>query len=171
MPSQREIQALFKFNSRNAAFRLVEKFEREGLVRRDGTGRLIPRKLFGEVRVLGTVEAGWPSPAEEELHDTMSLDEWLIKNKEATYMLKVTGDSMIEAGIMDGDMVLLERGKDPKDGDVVVAEVDGAWTLKYFKKNGRQVYLMPANKKYKPIVPIEELKVAAVVTTVIRKYH
>jgi repressor LexA len=171
MPSYAEIMKLTGFRSKNAVFKLLAKLEREGIVRRDDRGRLIPKKLFGEVRVLGTVEAGWPSPAEEELHDTMSLDEWLIRNKEATYMLKVTGDSMIEAGIMDGDMVLLERGKEPKNGDVVIAEVDGAWTLKYFEKKGAQVSLIPANKRYKPIVPKQELKVAAVVTAVIRKYH
>ena len=136
-----------------------------------GKGFLIPKKLFGEVRVLGTVEAGWPSPAEEELTDTMSLDEWLIRNKEATYILKVKGDSMIDAGIMDGDMVLLERGREAKDGDIVVAEIDGAWTMKYLSKKGKQVTLEPANKKYKTIIPKEELKVAAVVMAVIRKYH
>ena len=100
----------------------------------------------------------------------MSLDEYLIKNKDATFMLKVQGDSMNGAGIMPGDMVLVERGVTPRNGDIVVAEVDKEWTLKTFQKTGNKIVLMPANKKYKPIVPTEELNIAAVVKAVIRKY-
>lgn len=170
MPNYSEIMELAGFRSRSSAFKLVGKLERLGVVKRDDKGFLIPKRLFGAVKVLGTVEAGFPSPAEEELVDTMTLDEWLISNKEATYMLKVKGDSMIEAGIMDGDMVLLDRSKTAKSGDIVIAEVDGAWTLKYLRKNGNSVMLVPANRKYKPIIPKQELTVAAVVTAVIRKY-
>jgi len=115
------------------------------------------------------VEAGFPSPAEEELNDTISLDEYLIKNKEATYMLKIQGDSMVDAGILAGDMVLVERSTNANDGDIVIAEVDGEWTMKYFRKRGRKFWLEPANKKYKPIYP-EELRIAAVLRAVIRKY-
>src|SRR5215470_4167955 len=115
--------------------------------------------MLFNLRLLGNIWAGWPSPAEEELQDTMTLDEWLINNKEATYMLKVKGDSMIEAGIMEGDTALVDRSLTPRDGDIVVAEVDGAWTMKYLKKTGGRVELVPANKKYRPIVPKNDLKV------------
>ncbi len=144
--------------------------EKEGFLSKDGKGKMIPKNIFGEIKVLGSVEAGFPSPAEEELADTMTMDEYLIKNKEATFILKVSGDSMIDAGIMEGDMVIVERGISPKEGDIVIAEVDGGWTIKYFRKNGSQVYLEPANKKYKPIYPKEELNVSAVVKAVVRKY-
>ena len=77
---------------------------------------------------------------------------------------------MIEAGIMPGDQVLVERGIVPKNGDIVIAEVDGSWTMKYFRKRGGKVILVPGNKKYKPITPKEELRVTAVVKAVIRKY-
>jgi SOS-response transcriptional repressor LexA len=109
--------------------------------------------------------------AEEELSDTMDLDEFLIKNKEATYVLKVTGDSMRDAGILPGDMVLVERGLEPHDGDIVIAHIDHAWTMKYLRKRGRKIWLEPANKRYRPLFPKEELKIAAVVIAVIRKYH
>jgi DNA polymerase V len=66
--------------------------------------------------------------------------------------------------------VLVERGIDPKDVDIVIAEVDGGWTIKYLRKRGRDVMLVPANKKYKPIIPTSQLNVAAVVKSVIRKY-
>jgi repressor LexA len=122
------------------------------------------------VKVLGTVEAGFPSPAEEELIDTISLDDLLIKNREATFLLKVSGDSMKDAGIMPGDMVIVDRGMHPKSGDIVIAQVDGAWTMKYLQKRSDGFYLVAANPHYKPIRPKSELKVAGVVTAVVRKY-
>ncbi|MDA8105376.1 MAG: translesion error-prone DNA polymerase V autoproteolytic subunit, partial [Nitrospiraceae bacterium] len=117
------------------------------------------------------VEAGFPSPAEEELVDTLSLDSLLIQNPEATFLLKVSGDSMSGAGILPGDMVLVDKGQTPKSGDIVIAEVDGEWTMKYLKKRGENVALIPANPNYKPIRPKKELKIAGVVTAVVRKYR
>ena len=123
-----------------------------------------------ELKVLGVIEAGFPTSASEELIDTMSLDEYLIENREATFLLKVKGDSMKDAGIILGDLVIVERGKQPKNGDIVIAEVDGEYTMKYFKKNGKDISLEPANKKYKTIRPKETLSVVAVVKAVVRKY-
>ena len=96
--------------------------------------------------------------------------DYLIENKEATYILKVKGDSMIGAGIREGDLVIVERTNAPRVGDIVIAEVDGEWTMKYLRKRGETLYLAAANPRYKPIVPKEELKVVAVVTAVVRKY-
>src|SRR5262249_61479478 len=109
------------------------------------------------------ISAGFPYPAEEELHDTMSLDEYLISNKEATYLLKVAGDSMKDAGILPEDLLLVERGVTPRDGDIVIAQVDQDWTMKFFRRRGTRVFLEAANKNYKPIYPTEELQIAAVV--------
>jgi len=171
MPSFGELQQLFGFKSRTAAEKVARRLVDLGLIAKDKTGKLLPTRHFRETRVLGAVEAGFPSPAEEELGDTMDLDEFLIKNKEATYILKVTGDSMNGAGILPGDMVLVERGLEPHDGDIVIAQIDHSWTMKYFRKRGRKVYLEAANPKYKPFYPKEELKIAAVVIGVIRKYR
>ncbi len=170
MPSYAEIMTLAGFKSKNAVHKLVTKLIDLGFVEKDATGRLIPKRLEIEIPVLGVVEAGWPSPAEEELLDTMSLDDYLVPNKEATYILRVSGESMIEAGIMPGDQVLVERGAEPKSGDIVIAEVDGAWTMKYYRKRAGKVVLVPGNKKFKLIVPKHELRIAAIVKAVIRKY-
>lgn len=171
LPSYTEIMALCGFRSKNSAFKLVQKLIKENVISKDRQGKLIPRRLFGEIKILGLVEAGFPSAAEEELVDTMSLDDYLIKNKEASYLLKIKGDSMIEAGICEGDMVIAERTNDPKVGNIVIAEVDGGWTIKFLRKKNGQFYLEPANKNFKPIFPAEDLKVAAVVKAVIRKYN
>ena len=85
-------------------------------------------------------------------------------------MLEVKGDSMIDAGIQEGDLVIAERGREPKPGNIVIAEVDGGWTMKYYRKKGSEVYLEPANKNYPLIYPKENMKIAAVVKGVIRKY-
>jgi repressor LexA len=127
--------------------------------------------LAHPVKVLGTIEAGFPSPAEEELADTISLDDYLIANPNATFLLRVSGDSMSGAGILPGDMVIVDRSLEPKSGDIVIAEVDGEWTLKTYQKQGTSVVLMPANPRYRPITPRRELKVAGVVTGVARKYR
>jgi SOS regulatory protein LexA len=172
MPSYAEIMKLVGFKSKNAVYKLVNKLVEEGFIAKDETGRIIPKKLFDlpEVPLLGLVEAGFPSVAEEEVLDTMSIDEYLIDKRDATYLLEVKGDSMIDAGIQEGDMVIAERGKEPKIGDIVIAEFDGGWTMKYYRKQGSTVYLEPANKHYKPLYPKEDLKIAAVVKGVIRKY-
>ena len=171
MPSYRELADLFGFRSVNAATKLVHKLIEQGLIAKDTTGRLIPRRLFGDTRLLGSIEAGFPSAAEEELADTVTLDDFLIGNRDATFMLKVRGESMKNAGILDGDMVLVERGRQPRPGDIVIAEVDHDWTMKYYRKVGNRVYLEAANPAYPRIEPKNEMNIAAVVVAVVRKYR
>lgn len=170
MPSFSEIGEITGISSKNAVSKLVKRLEGLKVLGRDEKGRLTPLSIKFPVRMLGTIEAGFPSPAEEELADTLSLDELLIQNHEATFLLKVSGDSMSEAGILPGDMVIVNKGQTPKNGDIVIAEVDGQWTMKYLKKRGSSVTLVPANPAYQPIRPKHELRIAGVVTAVVRKY-
>lgn len=170
MPSYTEIMSLLGFKSKNSVYKLINKLMELGLVDKDSTGKLIPKNLFQEVKLLGLVEAGIPSVAEEETLDTLNLDNYLVKDRSSTYLLEVKGDSMIEEGIKEGDLVIVERTNNPKEGDIVIAEVDGGWTMKYFKKKGNSVYLQPANKNYKNIYPEQDLKISAVVKGVVRKY-
>jgi repressor LexA len=171
MPSFAEIGEMLGLRSKNAVSKLVKRLEELKVLQRDDKGRLTPGSIKFPVRILGTVEAGFPSPAEEELADTLSLDDLLIENQEATFLLRVSGDSMSGAGILPGDMVIVNKGQTPRSGDIVIAEVDGEWTMKYLRKRGDSVTLLPANPKYKPIRPKNELKIAGVVTAVVRKYQ
>jgi len=141
------------------------------VLERDAKFRLIPLLPSEPLPMLGIVEAGFPSPAEESLADNISLDDLLIQNREASFLIKVSGDSMTGAGIMPGDMVIVDKGQVAKSGDIVIAEVDGQWTMKYLRKRGEDVVLLPANPKYQPIRPKVELKIAGVVTAVVRKYR
>ena len=171
LPSYTEMQSLFGYSSKGGVSVLVSHLLKRGVLKRDSKGKFMPASILeGGIKLLGTVQAGFPSPAEEELIDTLSLDEFLIKNPQASYLVKVTGDSMIDAGIMPDDLVIVDRGRQPRHGDIVIAEVDGAWTMKYYEKRGTKVLLRAANKKYSPIEPKAELVIGGVVVANVRKY-
>ncbi len=104
--------------------------------------------------VAPTIKAGFPSPAEDYLHDSLDFNRDLIKNPEATFYGRVSGDSMIEAGICDGDIAVIDRSLEPADGDVIVAFVNGEFTIKYLDMTHRgegYIELRPANPNYSPI--------------------
>jgi len=117
---------------------------------------------------LGQVKAGFPTPAEEDWH-FMSLDDYLVEKPTASFLLKVDGDSLIDLGILPGDLVIVERKTEANPEDIVLALIDGDWTLKIFQKKNNQVYLQSANKKYPSFYPEQELKIYGVVKAVTRK--
>lgn len=171
LPSYSEMMVLFGWRSKNAAYRFIQKIKQAGFVQQDRLGKLtVTTKLIG-TKVLGEIAAGFPSPAEEELADVMRLDQYLIEHPASTFMVRVSGDSMIEAGIQPNDLVIVERQRSPKPNDIVIALVDDAWTMKRFVKQGNRTVLLAANKKYRPIYPTTELKIEGVVIGVVRKYH
>lgn len=169
MPTYTEIMDLVGFRSKDSVFKLVNRLEEHGFLRKDRAGKIIPRNMF-DLRMLGIVEAGFPTEAEQMNSETISLDDFLVGNKEASYMLTVKGESMRDAGIFEGDLVIVERGAQAKIGDIVIAEVDGDYTIKYLREKNGKLYLDPANKDFKPIYPEHELSVTAVVRSVIRKF-
>ncbi len=170
VPGYNEMLQVFEYRSKNAVFGLLRRLADAGYLVKQGRKIAFTPKLTGSIRLLGTVAAGFPSPAEEELLDTLSLDDYLIENPQATFMLRVSGDSMVDAGIQPGDMVLVERGRTPRNNDIVIAEVDGEWTMKYYIRDGAGVRLEAANKAYRDIRPKQSLKLGGVVRCVVRKY-
>lgn len=170
-PSYGEMARLFGYASKNAVYAPVQKLVELGYLKRSAGGRIaFTSKINRRIGLLGSIQAGFPSPSEEELLDTISLDEYLVKRPEATYLLTVSGDSMIEAGICPGDLVLVEKGGVPKTHDIVIAQIDGEWTMKYFGKDSEGVYLDPANPAYRRIRPRSSLVVGGIIRAVIRKY-
>ena len=117
------------------------------------------------------ISAGFPSPADDFKETRISLDRELVKNKEATFYARVSGDSMVGAGLNDGDLLVIDRSKNPESGKIAVCLVDGDFTVKRIKKEKNKLYLMPENKKYKPIELKEgnELIIWGVVEYVIKK--
>ncbi len=170
MPSYSEMMRLFGFKSKNAVYRLVQKLVDAGVVAQDHIGRLLPTAHFNELPMGGLVKAGLPSSV-DTLTETVDLNTMLIKKRSETFMLEVDGESMIDAHIEPGDMVIVERTNTARDGDIVIAMVDGEHTMKYFRKDKKgSVYLEPANKAFKNIYPTQSLEVTGVVKGVVRKY-
>lgn len=170
-PTYAEMMEMFGYKSKNAVFGLLRRLEEAGFLEKDEGGRVsfLPR-LTGSVRILGSIAAGFPVQEEQQESDAITLDEFLVKNPDRTYMLTVRGDSMINAGIMPGDLVLVEKGPSPQQNDIVVARVDEEWTLKYYVRDQAGVRLEPANPKYKFIRPVRSLEIGGIVRAVIRKY-
>ncbi|MDA8938703.1 translesion error-prone DNA polymerase V autoproteolytic subunit [Flavobacteriaceae bacterium] len=117
------------------------------------------------------ISAGFPSPADDFKETRISLDRELVKNKEATFYARVSGDSMIGAGLDDGDLLVIDRSKNPVNGKIAICLIDGEFTVKRIKKEKNKLYLMPENKNYKPIELKEEneLIIWGVVEYVIKK--
>ncbi len=116
------------------------------------------------------ISAGFPSPANEYVGDTLDLNEYLVNNKTATFFVQVEGDSMIQAGINEGDILVVDRSITPSHGRIVIARVDNEFTVKrLYMNNG--IRLVAENKNYAPIVPndLDELEIWGVVTAVVRK--
>ena len=117
------------------------------------------------------ISAGFPSPADDFKEARISLDSELVKNKEATFYARVSGDSMIGAGLDDGDLLVIDRSKNFENGKIAICLVNGEFTVKRIKKDKNKLYLMPENKEYKPIELKEEneLIIWGVVEYVIKK--
>lgn len=100
------------------------------------------------------VKAGFPSPAEDYLHESLDFNRDLIRHPEATFYGRVAGDSMQDAGICEGDIAVIDRSVEPQDGDVIVGYINGEFTIKFLDLTHRKdgyIELRPANKKYSPI--------------------
>ena len=171
MPTYSEIAEIIGVRSKSVVHFWVAKLLSAGILQKDAKGFLFLSRNPRALKLAGEVCAGFPSPAEEELRDIISFDEYLIRNPETSFLLSVTGDSMIEAGIREKDLVIVEKNKEPQNGDIILAEVDGNWTMKYFRRRGKMVTLEAANSKYSPIIPRTDLRIAGVITAVVRKYY
>ena len=116
---------------------------------------LAPNQLGLQAIELGNVTAGFPSPAEDHCAKRIDLIERLITHPQATYLMRVRGLSMVEAGIGDGDVVVVDRAIKPRNGQIVVAIVDGEFTVKYLSMRAGRVKLKAANPTFADIVPKE----------------
>lgn len=117
------------------------------------------------------IKAGFPSPAADFDESKISLDNVLVKNKEATFYAKASGNSMTGAGIDDGDILVIDRSLEPQNNKVAICFIDGEFTVKRIKLENEEVYLMPENPNYKPIkISLEnDLIIWGIVTYVIKK--
>ena len=117
------------------------------------------------------IAAGFPSPAEDFKEVRISLDKELVKNEDATFYARVRGNSMIDANIEDGDLLVIDRSIETRNGKIAVWMIDGEFTIKRLKVEKDCVYLMPESKNYKPIkvTEVNELIIWGIVTYVVKK--
>lgn len=179
-PTLREMREKFGVSSDNGLLKHLKALEEKGFIEKDDTPRgikllaSIKEKLDGpanvKLPVLGFIPAGGPVLAEENIETWMNVGEDLAKNAKDYFLLRVTGNSMIDAGIFEGDLVVVDSKKSAQNGDIVIALVDNHNTLKRFIKKDEKVYLKAENKDYKDIYPENELMTQGVVTALVRKY-
>ena len=118
------------------------------------------------------IPAGFPSPA-DDTHETFDIVSHIVRHPTATFFMRVAGDSMIGAGIFDGDLLVVDRSIEATSGDIVVAVVNGEFTIKRFQRNGSTIELVPENTKYHKITLSEgmELEIWGVVTGTYKSFR
>jgi repressor LexA len=177
MPSTREIQEHFGFASQTAAVNHLKALERKGVIQRmAGKARAVAvvsqlnRETIVDIPIYGSIAAGMSEASEQESVGTVSVDSITagVRTGQQAFALKVRGDSMIDAQIADGDIAVLEK-REPRDGDIVAALIDGETTLKRFIKNRGKPYLKAENERYPDLIPAQELVVQGVLITLIRR--
>jgi len=168
LPSYAGIAALIGLSKRGAA-KFVDRMIAGGYLSKAPDGRVSPAGAFFARPLVATAPAGFASPATELLGDAITIDEYLVEHPSSTVLVEVKGDSMVGAGIHDGDMLVVERDAGPAIGRIVVAIVDGEFTIKYLRRDRRGCYLQPANTHYSIIRPRGSLEIFGVVVGQFRK--
>ncbi len=177
-PSLADLAVAFGVRSKNAVAKVVNTLVREKHIEKDPKGRIkilpqtqeVSEPMILTLPLFGPIAAGFAAAAEEQAEEQVSIEDYLVKDRSSTFLLRVKGDSMINAGIHEGDLVIVERGAEPKVNNIVVGVLDGEFTLKRLKKDKGKYYLQAENPEYPDLYALDELQVAGVVKGIVRKY-
>jgi len=176
-PSVREICEAVNLSSTSTVHGHLARLEKKGLIRRDPTKpRAIElllespiKKEMIDIPIVGKITAGEPILAQESIDDFFTLPISFIKSNSELYILKVSGESMIEAGIFDGDLAIIEKISTASNGDIVVALIDNEATIKRFFKEDGYIRLQPENSSMSPII-VKDCKILGKLAGLYRKY-
>ena len=171
LPSYASIGALVGLSSKASVADMVLRLKAEGFLESTPDRRLKPGKRFFERPIAESVRAGLPSPAAESRPETLTIDEWLVPHPSRTVLVTVKGDSMIDAGIHPGDVVVVEKRVAANVGDIVVAILDNEFTLKRLGREKGRIVLRPENKAFPVIRPKGDAEIFGVVVGLFRKYR
>ena len=169
LPSFEIIAEKFGFKHKNSVWQYFKKFKEENLITEEDKRFRINKDLFGAVQMMSHVRAGFASAGEDYDEKRVSLDEEFNIDSPTTFLFTVVGDSMIDLGIFEGDKVVVNKQSEARSGDIVLAYIDGGFTLKTLRKRNGEVWLEAANPKYPDFKPKETLEVFGVVRGIIRK--
>lgn len=171
LPPYSTMMTLLGLRSKSPVAALVARLKLQGYLESTPEKRLKPGARFFERPLYESVRAGLPSPAADDQHDTLAIDRYLVNRPSQTVLITVKGDSMIDAGINEGDVVVVEKSATAGVGDMVVAIVDNEFTLKHLDREKNAWILRPANPAYPVIRPKGQLELFGVVVGMCRKYR
>jgi len=170
LPSYASIGGLLGLRSKSSVAALVARLKLAGFLESTPDRRLAPtRRFFARPLAESPVRAGLPEAVESGDTDALTIDDYLIEHPSSTVLISVKGDSMIDAGIFDGDLVVVEKKPMARKGDIVVAIVDNQFTLKRLDLEAGRFVLRAENKAYAPIRPEGELEIFGVMVGLVRK--
>ena len=175
-PSLSDLAIAFGVRSKNAVAKVVNALVRSKQLEKDPKGRIKILETEHDVilpmvlPLFGPISAGFAAAAEEQAEENITLEDYLVRDRNSTFLLRVKGNSMINAGIHEGDLVIVERKGEPKVHDIVVGILDGEYTLKRLRKDKGKFYLQAENPDYPDLHALDELQVAGTVRGVVRKY-
>jgi repressor LexA len=170
LPPYSTIMSLLGLRSKSPVAGLIARLKLQGFLESTPEKRLKPGKRFFERPIFDSVQAGAARQADESRYDTITIDEYLVESPSNTVLINVKGDSMIDAGIMPGDTVVVEKRGPASVGDMVIAIVDNEFTLKTLGNEKGKFVLIPANPAYPVIRPKNDLEIFGVVVGQFRKY-
>ena len=171
LPPYSTIMVLLGFKSKSPVAALIARLKLLGFLESTPEKRLKPGKRFFERPIFDSVRAGSPSPVGDPRYDTLTIDEYLVSHPSSTVLVTVKGDSMIDAGIMPGDTVVVEKRGPANVGDMVIAIVDNEFTLKTLGREKGRFVLLPANPAYPVIRPQGDLEIFGIVVGQFRRYQ
>lgn len=172
IPSLQRVASLLGFSSRSAAVKLMGRLADEGFIERtaDDDAWITGKRFFERNMIDASVPAGTPVSAVDVESQPLLFDEYLVKKPNDTFVIPIKGDSMVEAGIHDGDLAVVERSTKAKVGDFVIANVDNEFTLKELVREKGAYALKPHNQKYPLIHPQGSLQVIGILVGLVRRY-
>jgi len=170
LPSFSTMGEMMALRSKSAVSAFVERMKTRGLLRSAPDGRVAPTDAFFARPLVGHVPAGFASPASEVLGDAITIDEYLVPHPSRTVLVQVKGNSMIDAGIHEGDFLVVERRSQVPVGRIIVAVVDQEYTIKYLAQDEHGYYLQPGNSEFAPIRPESSLEIFGEVVGQFRRW-
>jgi SOS-response transcriptional repressor LexA len=173
LPSYAGLGQVVGFRAKTAAVKLAQRLTAAGYLRPAPGGKLAPTERFFELPLVQTpVRAGAAEHIDAQFHaELVTLDSYLVEVPSQTVFVRVSGDSMRDAGVFEGDLAVVERANTAEPGQFVVAMVDDAFTIKELRFEGKQPVLIPHNPEFPPIHPAGKLEIFGVVRGIVRRYH
>ena len=171
LPSYARLMSLFNLASKSAVKKVLERLENADMLEHTADGDWAPTERFFERAIASQpVPAGMPIAADQNSHEQITIDRFLIDRPTKTVLIRVKGDSMMDVGIHSGDLAVVERTTEARTGAIVVAVVDDEFTLKTLARDKTGYFLQPANSNYPVIRPEGKLEIFGVLTGIVRKY-